>query len=122
MTTMYIDEAERSFGWWLRHTGNGLPSTATLRRRPAQSGDGIEDALLALRDDRNELSAALRHLLGPLRPRTYDAAVRLLLWARHAPTGPRCRSYRAALYLVRRLEEPDIEGSELGSGVRAGSA
>lgn len=109
MTQMNVESARQSFGWWLRHTKSGLPSNAALRSRRTGLSDGIADTLLALRDDRTELPPALRQLLGPLDPRTYDEAVRLLLWARHAPTGPMCVSYRSALYLVQRLEQPDIE-------------
>ena len=104
-----LEAARTSFGWWLRHTSSRLPSNAALRSRRARLGDGIEDTLFALRDDRTELPPALQQLLGPLQPPTYDAAVRLLLWARHAPEGPRCLSYRAALYLVQRLDMDDAD-------------
>ena len=110
--------ARRAFGWWLRHTSSDPSSYDGLRRQ--RLGEDIEDVLLALRDDTRQLPTALRQRLGPLLPPTYDAAARLLLWARHAPRGPRCRSYRAALYLVRRLERDDVaradvEGADLGS-------
>lgn len=107
MTDVTDHGAKHAFDQWARHTSRGLTSDAALPTRQARL-DGIEDTLLALRDDSTQLPPALRQLLGPLRPRTYDAAVRLLLWARHAPQGPRCSSYRAALYLVQRLDQHDL--------------
>lgn len=115
MTDTGIEAAEQAFGWWLRHTSSRLPSNAALRSRRARLGDGIEDALLELRDDRTLLPAGLRRLFGPLDPRTYDEAVRLLLWARHAPQGPRCLSYRAALYLLQQLDVDDVEALDIAA-------
>lgn len=109
MTETDINGAQRSFGLWLCHISSGLSSDTALRTGRARLGGGIEDSLLALREDRTELPPAMRELFGPLRPRTYDAAVRLLLWAVHAPDGPRCRSYGAALYLIQQLDTHDVE-------------
>ena len=102
--------ARQAFGWWLRHTASDPSTHDGLRRR--RLGEDIEDVLLTLRDDTRRLPSGLRQRLGPLQPPTYDAAARLLLWVRHAPQGPRCRSYRAALYLVRRLERDDLATME----------
>ncbi|GEM_PF-5219735 len=38
--------------------------------------------------------------LGLGRSSTYARAARLLLWARHTPEGPRCRSFRSAYYFL----------------------
>ena len=38
--------------------------------------------------------------LGLGRSATYARAARLLLWARHAPEGPRCPSFRSAYYFL----------------------
>lgn len=122
MTKLEIEAARTSFGWWLRHTSSRLPSSAALRSRRARLGDGIEDTLFALRDDRTELPPALRQLLGPVQPRTYDAAVRLLLWARHAPDGPRCLCYRAALYLVQRPDICDVDVVDVAAEAEAAAA
>lgn len=111
MTAIDIDGAQRSFGQWLHHTGSGLSPDTALRTGRARLAAGVEESLLALRDDRTELPPELRQLLGPLHPRTYDAAVRLLLWARHAPDGPKCRSYRAALQLIQQLATHDVEAT-----------
>lgn len=113
MATSEMQQAQQSFEWWLRHTSRGLTSGAALRSRRPMLGDGIEDTLLALRDDETELAATHRGLLGDLQPRTYDEAVRLLLWARHAPSGPRCLSYRASLYFLQALDREDVEAANL---------
>lgn len=104
--------AQRTFGRWLWDTG-AQPPGAVHRPGGAWSGEVVEAALLALRDDATVLPSDLHRLFGPLRPPTYEAAARMLLWARHAPSGPRCVSYRSALYLLQRLEEDDVDPAEL---------
>lgn len=103
-------EARRTLTWWLHDTISRARSPHALRHGRGWLGGGLEETLLALRGDLAPMPAAARDLLGPLRPRTYDAAARLLLWACHDGRGPQCRSYRSALYLVRRLEPEDLDG------------
>lgn len=63
---------------------------------------GVEiDALLGqLSDDRELVPAPTTAALGQDSPCSYARASWLLIWARHAPDGPRCRSYRAARYFL----------------------
>lgn len=112
-TNTTIDALQDSFARWLRHASRESSSDAVLRSRRLGLDDRVKDTLLALRDDHTPLPAELRELLGPLRPPTYDDAARLLLWARHAPGGPRCRSYRSALYLLQCLEATDVEDTSV---------
>ncbi len=69
-----------------------LPSEATAVR---------VDALLGyVSNDRGLLPASTTAALGQDLPCSYARASWLLVWTRHAPDGPRCRSYRAARYFL----------------------
>ena len=69
-----------------------LPSGAT--------GVGVDVLLGHVSDDRGLVPALTTAALGQDLPCSYARASWLLVWARHAPDGPRCRSYRAARYFL----------------------
>ncbi len=59
------------------------------------------DALLGyVSNDRGLLPVSTTAALGQDLPCSYARASWLLVWTRHAPDGPRCRSYRAARYFL----------------------
>ncbi len=86
-------EGRETFDKWVEDgCQQRLPSGAT----------GVEiDALLGhVSNDRRLVPAPTTAALGQGSPCSYARASWLLVWARHAPDGPRCRSYRAARYFL----------------------
>lgn len=95
------------------------PETARLPGPGGLEGTIVLDDLLArLRSEDTRLAARTTSRLRLPRSMTYGQLARLLWWARKDPNGPRCRSYRAALYLIEQLDgdvrddvlEPRITG------------
>lgn len=93
------------------------PETATLGAPGGLEGTIVLDDLLGrLRRDDTRLAATATSHLGLPRSTTYGQLARLLWWARKDPNGPRCRSYRAALYLVGELDD-DVRDDVLGPSI-----
>ena len=71
-----------------------------------------ESLLEVLVTDVSPLPAQTARELGLEPGVTYARAARLLLWARHAPGGPSCRSFRAARYFLAGADVlPDTPGA-----------
>ena len=80
----------------------GPPSNVTLP---------LEQALDRLRTSTEPLSPLRAHRLGLAHGVSVGRAADRLLWARLAPQGPRCRSFRSAsyyLYGLARIDEDDL--------------
>lgn len=86
-------EAREVFDRWVK---------ARCPQRLASGATGVEvDALLGdVSDDRGLVPAPASAALGQDSRCSYARASWLLVWAHHAPDGPRCRSYRAARYFL----------------------
>jgi hypothetical protein len=71
-------------------------------QRLLSGATGVEiDALLShVSNDRELVPAPTTAALGQDSACSYARASWLLVWAHHAPDGPRCRSYRAARYFL----------------------
>ena len=71
-----------------------------------------ESLLEVLATEVRPLPAQTARELGLEPGATYARAARLLLWARHAPGGPCCRSFRAAYYFLAGADAlPDTPGA-----------
>jgi hypothetical protein len=89
------DQAGDVFGRWV-HRRCPEPLTDGGRYRP-EPPERLLERLLA--EDR-PLPVDVSLTLGLGRCATYARAAELLLWARHAPEGPNCSSFRAAYYFL----------------------
>jgi hypothetical protein len=88
-------QAREVFDHWVEA---GCPTW--LPSRVETSGLAADELLGQLSDEPAPLPAQITRALGQLSPCSYARGSWLLVWARHATDGPRCRSYRAARYFL----------------------
>ena len=94
-TAVAADEADEVFERWVQRR---CPEPLTDGGRYAP--EPPERLLERLSTVDRPMPPATSLELGLGRSSTYARAARLLLWARHAPDGPRCRSLRSAYYFL----------------------
>ena len=88
-------QAREVFDHWVEA---GCPTW--LPSRVETAGLAADELLGQLSDEPAPLPAQITRALGQLSPCSYARGSWLLVWARHATDGPRCRSYRAARYFL----------------------
>lgn len=101
-------EVREVFDQWVE---TGCPQ----RLVPGATGVKIDALLGQLSDDREPAPAPTTAALGQDSPCSYARASWLLVWARHAPDGPRCRSYRAARFFLADADPDALPAAAAGT-------
>jgi hypothetical protein len=108
-----VDEARDAFDRWIRQHAR----EPMVDMPAATSAEALLESLAA---EVQSLPATTARELGLEPGDTYARAARLLLWARHAPGGPGCRSFRAACFFLAGAHTlPATPGAEASSTRRS---
>jgi hypothetical protein len=109
-TTPASEDALAAFARWV---GGRCPELL-----PAGSGGGgqqPDDLLGLLSGEPRPVPPPTARALGRPAGCSHARASRLLVWARHAVDGPRCRSYRSALYFLAGASHDAVPSPEPGT-------